>query len=67
MAAGTHAARVAGACCHVVAGTCAMWLQARAPMVAAARLVLVEHEVLKLEVPMADLHRVAVRDGIEQL
>jgi hypothetical protein len=36
-------------------------------MVAAARLVLVEHEVLKLEVPMADLHRVAVRDGIEQL
>ena len=36
-------------------------------MGAAARLVFVEHEVLELEVPVADLHRVAVRDGIEQL
>ena len=32
-----------------------------------AHLVLVENEVLELEVSVADLHRVAVRDGVEQL
>ena len=58
MATGSHEARLQ-ACRHVVAGA--------RPMVAAARLVFVEHEVLELEVPVADLHRVAVRDGIEQL